>query len=258
VSTELPGVPANTADPRAFIGFRRGGQHRRARMVDPHGRPPSKAEGRRAGAGGIQRTGASAMRTIAVIVGSIRENSINRELARALERLAEGKLIFKMIRIDDLPMFRNDDAMPGEVVRFKKEVEACDGVLFVTPEHNHAVPAALKNAFDWGSRPYGHNSWNDKPAAIIGTSAGRLSTSLAQQNLRTMASVHVAALLGYPQAMIQHQIGLFAEDGTVTDELTLFTLNTFIDRFSKLVDAWAIINALTVKEPLFHYKDSPL
>ncbi len=181
------------------------------------------------------------MHQVAVIVGSIRKDSNNGKLAKALGKLAQGKLDFKLVRIDDLPLLNQDDAdRPSpEVLRFKEEVERCAAVLFVTPEHNRSAPAALKNAFDWGTRPIGRDSWSGKPAAIIGTSAGAISTALAQQNLRTMASGHVAALLGAPDAFIQYKDGLFEADGTVTNEKTREFLQLFVDNFAKLVGAYA-------------------
>ena len=177
------------------------------------------------------------MHSVAVIVGSIRRDSNNAKLARALARLAEGKLEFRTIRIDTLPLLNQDHADdPGEeVLQFKREVETCSAVLFVTPEHNRAVPAALKNAFDWGTRPRGRNSWNGKPAAIIGTSAGAISTALAQQNLRTMASGHVAALLGAPDAFIRYEEGMFTADGAITNDRTREFLQSFVDAFAELV-----------------------
>jgi len=181
------------------------------------------------------------MHTVAVIVGSIRKESINRKLAGALAKLAEGRLAFRMIRIDDLPLFNQDlmSDLPAAVRRFKEEVEACDAVLFVTPEHNRAVTAALKNAFDWGTRPPGQDSWRGKPAAVTGTSTGRISTAVAQENMRVIAAGHVAALLGSPDAFIQYKEGLIAEDGTITDETTHDFLQTFVDNFAKLVDGMA-------------------
>jgi chromate reductase len=181
------------------------------------------------------------MHKVAVIVGSIRKDSRNKKLARALAKLAEGKLEFRTIRIDDLPLFNQDDAdnPPPPVLRFKSEVEACDAVLFVTPEHNRAVPAAMKNAFDWGTRPHGKNSWRGKTAAITGTSGGRISTAVAQQNMRTIASGHFVALLGNPEAYVQFQEDLFADDDSVTNEETRKFLQTFVDSFAQLIDAMA-------------------
>jgi chromate reductase len=186
-------------------------------------------------------TGGRALHKVAVIVGSIRKESINRKLAEALAKLAEGKLAFQFIRIDDLPLFNQDYANdpPAEVQRFKSEVEACDAVLFVTPEHNRSVPAALKNAFDWGTRPVGKDSWRGKPAAITGASPGRISTAVAQETMRIISAGHVAALLGFPDAFIQYKEGMFAEDGTTTDETTREFLQTFVDNFAKLVNGMA-------------------
>lgn len=181
------------------------------------------------------------MHTVAVIVGSIRKDSFNRKLAQALEKLAEGKLRFTWPRIDDLPLLNQDDTSepPPEVQRFKREVEAADAVLFVTPEHNRSIPAALKNAFDWGSRPYGKNSWRRKSAAIIGTSKGAISSAVAQQHMRNIVLGHVSALLGYPEAYIQFRDGLIDDDNAVTDEKTRAFLQTFIDNFATLVEAMA-------------------
>src|SRR4029077_18695180 len=102
---------------------------------------------------------------IAIIVGSNRRDSINRKLARALAKLASDKIEASIVRIDDLPMFNQDleGNLPGEVVRFKSELADADGILIVSPEHDRSIPALLKNAVDWGARPYGKNSWNGKP-----------------------------------------------------------------------------------------------
>ncbi|HEX9906335.1 MAG TPA: NADPH-dependent FMN reductase [Propylenella sp.] len=181
------------------------------------------------------------MHKVAVIVGSIRKDSINKKLAKALEKLAEGKLDFAYSRIDDLPLLNQDDVdnPAAEVWRFKREIEAADAVLFVTPEHNRSIPAAMKNAFDWGSRPWGKNSWRGKTAAIIGASAGNISTALAQAHLRTIIAGHVSAILGNPEAYVQMKDGLIDADGTVTDETTRKFLQTFIDNFARLVAAMA-------------------
>src|SRR5262245_1090547 len=120
---------------------------------------------------------------IAVVVGSTRRDSLNRKLAESLARLGAGKLEFSFVRIDDLPLYNQDleAELPQSVLRFKTEVEAADGVLVVTPEHNRSLPAALKNAIDWGGRPYGQNSWAGKVVAIAGASPGAIGAALAQQ-----------------------------------------------------------------------------
>jgi len=93
---------------------------------------------------------------VAVVVGSNRRDSINRKLAQALAGLAEGRLAFQFVSIEDLPLYNQDleGELPQSVVRFKSEIAAADAVLFVTPEHNRSIPAVLKNAIAWGARPY--------------------------------------------------------------------------------------------------------
>jgi chromate reductase len=114
---------------------------------------------------------------VAVIVGSNRRKSINRKLAHALVELADSKLVGNFVRIDDLPIYNQDLESPlaANVQRFKSEIEQADALLFVTPEHNRSIPAVLKNAIDWGARPYGRNSWSGKlprsPAPRLAPSA---------------------------------------------------------------------------------------
>src|SRR5450755_2760547 len=113
---------------------------------------------------------------IAVIIGSNRRESINRKLAQALTGLADDKIAFSFVQIDDLPLYNQDleAELPNSVARLKAEIASADGLLFVTPEHNRSIPAVLKNAIDWGARPYGRNSWTGKPVAITGTSPGAI------------------------------------------------------------------------------------
>lgn len=105
---------------------------------------------------------------IAVIVGSLRRDSLNRKLATALARLAPKEFSFKQVEIGDLPLYnQDDDARPAETVkRLKKEIVAARGLLFVTPEYNRSIPGVLKNALDHASRPYGDSAWAGKPAGV--------------------------------------------------------------------------------------------
>ena len=179
------------------------------------------------------------MPKIGVIVGSIRKDSLNKKLATALEKLGAGKLDFVRLRIDDLPLFNQDDEAdpPAAVKRFKAEVEKLDGVLFVTPEHNRSIPAAMKNAFDWGSRPRGQNVWLKKVGAVIGTSKGSIGTAVAQQHMKAIAAPHLSALLGFPEAYIVFKDGLIDESGHVADEGTTKFLQSFVDNFARLAEA---------------------
>src|SRR5271170_3037418 len=173
---------------------------------------------------------------IAIIVGSNRRDSINRRLARAPAKLGADKFDASFVRIDDLPMFNQDleGNLPPEAVRFKTEVGSADGVLMVTPEHDRSIPAVLKNAVDWGARPYGKNSWAGKPAFITGTSPGAIGSALAQQHLRSVMTGLGMILLG-GEAYVTFKPNLVDEQGNIADESTQKFLQGFIHRFASLV-----------------------
>jgi chromate reductase, NAD(P)H dehydrogenase (quinone) len=173
---------------------------------------------------------------IAVIVGSNRRDSINRKLAQALVRLGAGKFDASFARIDDLPMYNQDNEgnPPSEVVRFKNELARADGVLIVTPEHDRSIPAVLKNAIDWGARPWGKNSWTGKPAFITGTSPGTIGSALAQQHLRSVMTGLGMILLG-GEAYVTFKPNLIDGDGNIADDSTRKFLQDFVDRFAVLV-----------------------
>jgi chromate reductase, NAD(P)H dehydrogenase (quinone) len=174
---------------------------------------------------------------IAVVVGSNRRDSINRKLAQALAKLGAGQFDASFVRIDDLPMYNQDSEgnLPSAVVRFKSELAAADGVLIVTPEHNRSMPTVLKNAIDWGARPYGKNSWAGKPAFITGTSPGAIGSALAQQHLRNVLVSLGVFLLG-GEAYVTFKPNLIDQDGNIGDESTKTFLQGFVDRFATLVE----------------------
>ncbi len=177
---------------------------------------------------------------IALIVGSNRRESVNRKLAQALAKLGAAGLEFKVVRIDDLPLYNQDNegAPPPSVVRFKSEIAAADGLLFVTPEHSRSIPAVLKNAIDWGARPWGKNNWTGKLAAVTGTSPGAVGTALAQQHLRQILGAQGVLLMG-GETYITFKPGLIDTDNTVTDETTRGFLKGFLDQFAALVSQLA-------------------
>ena len=154
---------------------------------------------------------------IAVIVGSLRKNSFNRQLATALARLAPADVQFTQLRIDDLPLYNQDDdgQQAAPVQRLKSEVKAAHGVLFVTAEYNRSIPGVLKNAIDNASRPYGQSAWAGKPAGVIGASVGAIGTALSQQHLRNVLAYLDMPTLGQPEAFIHAKDGLFDADGNV-------------------------------------------
>jgi chromate reductase, NAD(P)H dehydrogenase (quinone) len=172
---------------------------------------------------------------VAVVVGSNRRESINRKLALALVKLADSKLIGNYVRIDDLPMYNQDleSPLPASVHRFKREIEQADALLFVTAEHNRSIPAVLKNAIDWGARPYGRNSWGGKPAAITGTSPGAIGTAVAQQHLRQVLGDLGVLVMG-GEAYVAFKPGLIDDANAVTDAGSRQFLQSFVERFADL------------------------
>ncbi|MDR2128356.1 MAG: NAD(P)H-dependent oxidoreductase [Burkholderiaceae bacterium] len=155
--------------------------------------------------------------TIAVVVGSLRKDSFNLQVARAFVRLAPPDVRFQFCRIDDLPLFSQDtEGQPtAAVTRLKDEIKAADGVLFVTPEYNRSVPGVLKNAIDCASRPYGQGVWQNKPAGVMGVSPGGLGTALAQQHLRNVLSFFNMPTLGSPEVFLQWKEGLVTASGEI-------------------------------------------
>lgn len=169
---------------------------------------------------------------IAVLVGSLRRDSFNRRLANALAKLAPAEFSFNQLRIDDLPLYNQDDDanQAAPVKRLKSEIAASRGVLFVTAEYNRSIPGVLKNAIDNASRPYGESAWQGKPAGVIGVSVGAIGTSLAQQHLRNVLAYLDMPTLGQPEAFIQMQDGLFDDDGSIGAQSREF-LQGWMDRY---------------------------
>lgn len=178
---------------------------------------------------------------VGVIVGSLSSQSINKRLAKAIMKLGEGRFAFSVLRIDDLPLYNYDlDPNPPEAAkRFKSEIAASDALLFVTPEYLRSIPAAMKNAIEWGSRPYGQNAFADKPAAIAGTSRGGIATAAAQQHLRNILLHDGLHVLGQPEAFVQTREGLFDDDGNITDPSTAKFLTGFLDKFEAWIGRFA-------------------
>jgi len=179
------------------------------------------------------------MPRIAVIVGSIRRDSFNLRLARALVRLGEGRFEPLWVRIDDLPLFNQDDeknAIPS-VARYKAEVQSADGLLFVTPEHNRSIPSALKNAIDWSTRPFGTNVFSGKPSAVAGTSPGAISAAIAQVHLKNILLTLSGAVLGQPEVYLKFEKDLIDADGNVANEGTKKFLTGFVDKLVAFVTA---------------------
>lgn len=173
---------------------------------------------------------------IAVIVGSLRKDSLNAKLAAALAKLAPAGFLFKPVRIDDLPLYnQDDDGKPAaSVLRLKKEIAEARGLLFLTPEYNRSIPGVLKNAIDHASRPYGQSVWGGKPAGLLGVSVGAIGTALAQQHLRNILAYLDVPTLGQPEVFLQAKEGLLDADGGIGSDSRKF-LQDWMDRYAAWV-----------------------
>lgn len=172
------------------------------------------------------------MTHIAVLVGSLRADSLNKKLAKNLERLAPDGTTFSYAEIGELPLFNEEleADFPASARALKDVVEAANGVLFVTPEYNRGVPGVLKNAIDWASRPWGTNSFDGKPAGIIGASGGPLGTGPAQSQLRSVLVYLNTKLMGQPELYLAGAKAMFDEDGVVVESSKEF-LQNYINAF---------------------------
>lgn len=175
---------------------------------------------------------------VAVVVGSLRKESINRKAGLALARLAPEHLKLEVVEIGDLPLYDEDveaAGAPAAWTRFRDEIAAADAVLFITPEYNRSVPGALKNAIDVGSRPYGASVWSGKPAAVMSISPGAIGGFGANHHLRQSLVFLDMPILQQPEAYVGGGFTLFGEDGELTNEGTKGFFQTFIDKFADWV-----------------------
>lgn len=170
---------------------------------------------------------------IVVAVGSLRRESFNRKLADAVVKLAPAEFSFEHLEIGGLPLYDQDDDahQSAPVLAMKAQISAAQGVMFVTPEYNRSIPGALKNAIDWASRPWGKNSFDHMPAAVIGASVGQIGTAVAQQSLRGVLSFCNARQMTAPEAYVYFRPEIFGADGEVTDEVTVEFLRNFMAEF---------------------------
>lgn len=169
---------------------------------------------------------------IAVLVGSLRRESFNRKMANAVVKLAPPEFSFKQLRIDDPPLYnQDDDANQSEPVkRLKSDITAARGLLFVSAEYNRSIPGVMKNAIDHASRPYGQSAWKDKPAGVLGVSVGAIGTAIAQQHLPNVLAYLDVPTLGQPEAFIQAKEGLFDASGNIGADSQKF-LQEWMDQY---------------------------
>ena len=176
-------------------------------------------------------------RDIAVIVGSLRRESLNRKLAHALIALAPPSLQLEIVEIGALPLYNvdlEDGDVPAAWVSFRERMHRAQGVLFVTPEYNRSVPGLLKNAIDVGSRPYGKSVWSGKPAAVVSASPGAIGGFGANHHLRQSLVFLDMPAMQQPEAYIGGADKLFDAGGALTNEST----RGFLDKFMQAYSAW--------------------
>jgi chromate reductase len=181
----------------------------------------------------------SKLYNVAVLVGSLRKDSINRKAANALIELAPSSLKLGFVEIGGLPLYNQDEDAnpPAAWVDFREKIKAADAVLFVTPEHNRSVPAAMKNALDVGSRPYGQSAWNGKPGAVVSASPGAIGGFGANHHLRqSLVFLNIPAM-AQPEAYLGAADKLFDSGGKLTNEGTRKFLQQFMHSFADWVSA---------------------
>lgn len=175
---------------------------------------------------------------VGYFIGSLSSTSINRTLSKALIRLAPGDLEFTEIPIRNLPLYSQDydNDYPPEGRDLKRAINSSDALLFVSPEYNRSIPGSLKNAIDWASRPWGKNSFDHLPTAIIGASVGAIGTAVAQQSLRSVLAFCNTRLMTAPEAYIHFDPEVILEDGSVTNEGTEAFLRDYMREFREHIE----------------------
>jgi chromate reductase len=178
-------------------------------------------------------------RDVAVLVGSLRKGSYNRKLALALQRLSPERLKLELVEIGHMPFYDEDleAQAPSAWTAFRERIRAADALLFVTPEYNRSVPAALKNALDVGSRPYGKSVWNGKPGAIVSASPGGIGGFGANHHLRQSMVFLNVPVMQQPEAYVGGVDKLFDGQGNLTNEGTSKFLGNFMQAFCDWIEA---------------------
>ncbi len=174
---------------------------------------------------------------IAVIVGSLRKESFNRRMAKALIKLSPDSLSLEFVEIGALPLYNQDldDNPPAEWTEFRERLKTFDGVLFVTPEYNRSVPGVLKNAIDVGSRPYGKSVWNGKPGAVMSVSPGAIGGFGANHHLRQSMVFLNVPMMQQPEAYFGNAGTFFDESGNLVNDSTKVLAEKFMGAFAEWV-----------------------
>ena len=175
---------------------------------------------------------------VAVLVGSLRKDSFNRKMAKALPQLAPPSLHLEIVEIGNLPLYNQDDDAdpPANSAAFKSRIQRADAVIFVTPEYNRSVPGVLKNAIDIASRPYGKSAWSGKPAAVVTVSPGAIGAFGANHHLRQSLVFLDMPALQQPEAYIGGAAELFDAQGQLTKASAREFMKKFLAAFAQWIE----------------------
>lgn len=175
------------------------------------------------------------MAKLLLISGSLRANSLNTHLLKAVVDLAPAGTEFEWADIGALPLFNDDldtdDARPDAVTRFRDQIRHADGILIASPEYNYSTPGVLKNALDWGSRPGGKSVWVDKPFAVMGASPGFMGTARATQQTRAIAIDLRARVFTKGEILVANAHQAFDAQGTLVNDATRKLLFSYVENF---------------------------
>lgn len=174
-------------------------------------------------------------KNIVAFSGSLREQSMNTGLLRAVQSFEEYHLRISILDIHTLPLYNQDleAAFPPEAQNLKNYIRSADGILIATPEYNHSIPGVLKNMLDWTSRPYGDVPWEGKAVGVIGAAAGSSGGILAQYDLKKILLYFNARVMGQPEFAIGNAFDKFDEAGNLIDPESKKYLGKFLERFSR-------------------------
>jgi chromate reductase len=178
-------------------------------------------------------------RDVAVLVGSLRKDSVNRKVANALAELAPPALKLGIVEIGSLPLYDHDAEanLPAPWAQFRERIRRADAVLFVTPEYNRSIPGGLKNAIDVGSRPYGKSAWNGKPGAVVSASSGAIGGFGANHHLRQALVFFNVPAMAQPEVYLSGADKLFNADGKLANDGTREFLRGFMGAFETWIAA---------------------
>ena len=175
---------------------------------------------------------------IAAISGSLRKQSTNTGILRALKQHLPAPIEVDIIPIDEVPLYNQDvnmQGIPDAVQAIHERIKAADAVVLASPEYNYSVSGVLKNTLDWLSR-VPEQAFNDKPLAIVGASPGGIGTARSQYHLRQILVFLNARVLNKPEVMIAHSGKKFDFEGRLIEEETIKFLQTMVQSLKEMVD----------------------